>query len=81
VKTIQKPIPGEYAPYTIAYMDTVPNDGLLFQHLAESEAVITDYLRTLPPDKLTNPHAAAEWIEQSTLPQHRKEQLLREANR
>jgi hypothetical protein len=30
---------------------------------------------------LTNPDAAVEWVEQSTLPQHRKEQLLREAGR
>jgi hypothetical protein len=30
---------------------------------------------------LTNPDAAAEWLEQSTLPQYRKEQLLRDAGR
>jgi hypothetical protein len=30
---------------------------------------------------LTNPEAAVDWIEQSTLPPHRKEQLLREAGR
>jgi hypothetical protein len=30
---------------------------------------------------LTNPDAAADWIQQSTLPQHRKEQLLRDAGR
>lgn len=67
MKTIQKPVPGEYAPYTIAYMDTVPNDGLLFQHLEESGAVIADYLRSLPQDKLTTPHAADEWTVQEVL--------------
>jgi hypothetical protein len=30
---------------------------------------------------LTNPDAAADWIQQSTLPEHRKEQLLRDARR
>jgi hypothetical protein len=30
---------------------------------------------------LTNPDAAVDWIEQSTLPAYRKEQLLREAGR
>jgi hypothetical protein len=67
MKTIHKPVPGEYAPYTIAYMDTVPNDGLLLNHLKDSESVISDYLRSLPQEKLTTPHAPGEWTVQEVL--------------
>lgn len=61
MKTISKPQPGQYAPYMIAYIDTVPNDGLLLQHLRDDQTLITDHLRALPESMLATPHAPGEW--------------------
>lgn len=60
-KVIQKPEVGEYAPYTIAYIDLVPNDGLVLQHLLNNVQMVEELLITLPEKKLTSRCAAGEW--------------------
>ncbi len=61
MKHIPKPAAGEYAPYTLMYIDLVPNDGQVLQHLQTSLADITDFVRSCPADRLDVPHAPGEW--------------------
>lgn len=59
--TIPKPEVGEYAPYAIAYIDLVPNDGLVLQHLLDNVQMVEKLLITLPEDKLISHCAEGEW--------------------
>lgn len=58
---IPKPQPGEYAPYAIAYIDLIPEDGRLLQHLQENLQAASDLVLSIPAGKLTVPIAENEW--------------------
>lgn len=64
---IPKPEVGEYAPYTIEYISLVPDDNNVLEHLETNVTEISDYVRTLSPEKLTTPHAEGEWTIQDIL--------------
>ena len=36
MQLLQKPAAGEYTPYTIAYIDLVPDDGMVLDHLRDN---------------------------------------------
>lgn len=61
MRTVPKPEVGEYIPYTIAYMDLVPNDGLVLQHLRDNLQAFKDLVGSLSDEKLTTPCAEGEW--------------------
>ena len=61
MKTIPKPQPGEYAPYAIMYIDLLPDDGRVLQHLTTNLQAIKDVVNSLPTDKLDVPHEPGEW--------------------
>jgi uncharacterized damage-inducible protein DinB len=61
MRTIQKPEEGEYAPYAIMYIDLLPDDGLVLQHLSDNLQIAKDLIEPLPEEKLTHPHAPGEW--------------------
>ena len=61
MKIIPKPEVGEYAPYTIIYIDLLPDDGLILQHLQDNLDKTVRFIRSLPEEKLTSQHAAGEW--------------------
>ena len=60
-KTIAKPVEGDYAPYTIAYISLVPEDGLVLRHLEDNLQVMIDLVRSIPEDKLAWSFAEGEW--------------------
>ncbi len=64
---ISKPEVGEYAPYTIDYINLVPDDNNVLEHLETNVTIISDQVRTLPTDKLMTPHADGEWTVQDIL--------------
>jgi uncharacterized damage-inducible protein DinB len=64
---IQKPNPGEYAAYAITYIDLVPADGLVLEHLQDSLPSAQDFILDFPPEKRTAPWQAAEWSIQEIL--------------
>ncbi len=64
---IAKPEAGEYAPYTIAYISLLPDDGMVLEHLRHNCGRMLEFVRTLPLDRLTNPHAPNEWTVQDIL--------------
>ncbi len=61
MKAIQKPAAGEYAPYAIMYINLVPDDGLVLQHLLDNVQMVEELLITLPDKKLITPCAEGEW--------------------
>lgn len=61
MKKIQKPLAGEYAPYAIMYIDLVPDDGLVLQHLRDNLSITRELVYSLSEEKLTTPCAEGEW--------------------
>ncbi len=61
MKKIDKPQPGEYAPYASRYIDLLPDDGLVLQHLAANLAATSALLRDLPEEILTRRPAPDKW--------------------
>ena len=61
MKSIPKPKIGEYAPYASMYIDLLPNDGLILEHLHTNLENTLNFMRSLPEDKLASPFAAGEW--------------------
>lgn len=67
MKAIPKPEVGEYAPYTIMYIDLLPDDGRVLEHLQENLAVMKALVGDLPKANLITPWAAGEWTIQEIL--------------
>ena len=61
MRTIPKPQPGEYAPYTTMYIDLLPNDGRILQHLGDNLESSRQFIATFPTTALAKPHAPNEW--------------------
>lgn len=61
MKRIPKPEAGEYAPYTIIYIGLLPDDGLILKHLQDNLATTTDFLNSLPEEKLSYRYAEDKW--------------------
>ena len=61
MKLIPKPTVGEYAPYTIMYIDLLPDDGLVLKHLQDNPENTIRFIRSFPPEKLTTRCAQGEW--------------------
>jgi len=61
MKLIPKPLVGEYAPYTIMYISLLPEDGRILEHLRDNLENTIRFIRSLPEEKLTTPHARGEW--------------------
>jgi uncharacterized damage-inducible protein DinB len=61
MKLIPKPTAGEYAPYAIMYIDLLPDDGLVLEHLQENLENTVRFIHSISDDKLTDRHAEGEW--------------------
>ena len=61
MRSIPKPLEGEFAPYTIMYIGLLPDDGRVLTHLQENIKLITNLVRPLSEDQLTTPFAEGEW--------------------
>ena len=61
MKKIQKPERGEYAPYAIMYIELLPDDGLVLQHLLDNLQMVKDLVRSQPEEKLISRCAEGEW--------------------
>lgn len=59
MRTISRPAPGEYAPYTTEYFDRVPDDVL--DHLEGCLDSTTRFFETIPVNLLDEPHEPGEW--------------------
>lgn len=61
MKTIAKPQPNEHGAYYSRYIDRVPDDGRVIQHMQDDVEQVMRLVRSLPDAKLGTPHAPGEW--------------------
>ena len=61
MRTIPKPLEGEFAPYAIMYIGLLPDDGLVLDHILENMNIMGNLVRSLSEDQLTTPCAEGEW--------------------
>lgn len=67
MKKIQKPAEGEYAPYAIAYIGLLADDGLVLNYLQDNLRTTKDFTRSFPEEKLSQPWAEGEWTSKEIL--------------
>ena len=60
MRSIPRPQPGEYAPYTTEYFDLVPSDDVL-THMRRCLETTPAFFRHIPEDRLSKPHRTGEW--------------------
>ncbi len=61
MKKIQKPKPGEYPAYASMYIDLLPDDGMVLQHMKENLGTVKEFILSLPPEKLLYRYAPGKW--------------------
>jgi uncharacterized damage-inducible protein DinB len=61
MKIVHKPHEGDYVPYTIQYLDLLPDDGLVLQHMLDILPMLKALLLPLSDKQLTRQCAPGEW--------------------
>lgn len=61
MRKFPKPAEGEYAPYAIMYINLVPDDGLVLQHLLSNLQMVKDLISAQSEKKLVTRCAEGEW--------------------
>jgi uncharacterized damage-inducible protein DinB len=61
MRRIEKPKEGEYPPYAFVYIGLLPDDGLVLEHMRESLKAATDFVLSLPEEKLAFRYAPGKW--------------------
>src|SRR5829696_3483115 len=61
MKRIEKPAPGEYAPYAIMYIGLLPDDGFVLKYLKDNLEATKEFILSLPEDRLTYRYAEGKW--------------------
>jgi uncharacterized damage-inducible protein DinB len=67
MRLIPKPRPGEYPPYASMYLDLLPDDGRLRQHLRDGLQGAIDLVSGLPEATLLHRYAPGKWTIKETL--------------
>lgn len=61
MRRIEKPGAHEYAPYADRYIGLLPDDGLVLKHLRDNLKTTTEFILSLPEEKLNHPYAEGKW--------------------
>jgi uncharacterized damage-inducible protein DinB len=61
MKRIAKPEEGEYPPYADTYIGLLSDDGLVLKHLNDNLKTTTDFILSLPEEKLVQRYAEGKW--------------------
>ncbi len=61
MKRIPKPNPGEFAPYASMYIDLLPNDGRVLNHLKDNFETVKRFIYDLPGAKLLYRYVEGKW--------------------
>ncbi|HEX2207897.1 MAG TPA: DinB family protein [Longimicrobium sp.] len=67
MRRIPKPRPGEYPPYARMYLDLLPDDDRLLEHLTGNLQVAIDLVSALPEERLLHRYAPGKWTIRETL--------------
>ena len=58
---IEKPSDGDYGPFYAPYLELLPDDGQLLEHLEVNLAETAEFVRDFSAEDLGRPHAPGEW--------------------
>jgi uncharacterized damage-inducible protein DinB len=61
IRRIEKPNAGEYAPYVIQYIELLPDDGQVLDHLETNIEAARAFLSSLPEKILQHRYADGKW--------------------
>lgn len=61
MRKIEKPKDGEFPSYASMYINLLPDDGLLLEHLKENFSKVKDFILALPEEKLLYRYALNKW--------------------
>jgi uncharacterized damage-inducible protein DinB len=61
MRTIRKPLEGEYPSYAIMYIKLLPDDGKVLQHMHDNFIAVKKLIYSLPEEKLYFRYAAGKW--------------------
>ena len=61
MRYIKKPGPDEYPAYSSAYMDLIPDDGMVLTHLWENFIALKELVYAIPEDRLYYRYAPGKW--------------------
>ena len=61
MRTIPYPEKTEYPDYAEMYLQLIPADGLVLQHLAENFERVKEFIHALPPEQLLYRYAENKW--------------------
>jgi uncharacterized damage-inducible protein DinB len=67
MKLISKPKEGEFPAYASMYIDLIPEDGLVLQHMEENSKKLKYLALSLTEEKLTYRYAEGKWTIKETL--------------
>ena len=65
--SISKPLAGEYDPYTILYIDNLPDDGMILKHLENNADVLRRLMLSLTPEQTLYQYATGKWTSKEIL--------------
>jgi len=60
-RDIIRPQAGEFPSYASMYIDLIPNEGQLLQHMVDNLEIVKQAVNDLPVGKLDVPHIEGEW--------------------
>ncbi len=58
---LPKPEASEFPSYASMYIDLIPDDGRILEHLRDNMTVVYEHVKSMPSDRLNTPHAKGEW--------------------
>jgi uncharacterized damage-inducible protein DinB len=58
---IEKPGDGDYPSYAHVYIDLLPGDGLILQHLADNLSATKQFIGSIAPARLLHRYAEGKW--------------------
>ena len=61
LRPIQKPHNGEFPPYAIMYIQLLPDDGSVLEHLQRNCASVKELVQSIPEEKLLYRYAEGKW--------------------
>lgn len=61
MKKIPKPKEGEFAPYASMYINLLPDDGRVLNHMKDNLKKTKDFILSIPEEKLSYRYAQGKW--------------------
>ena len=61
MRVMEKPREGEYPAYAHIYIDLLPDDGLIRNHLADNLETTKKFVVSIPKDRLLHRYAEGKW--------------------